>query len=206
MNFKKIKVMWISSAGLLDCQPSIGPSCASCRALKITQNNRLLRLIYETVVQKTIFLLRHGDTTVEEQTSYTITGLTLDTVYTIIVTACNMCGCGPVFITSVSLSTVTASTNPVIITSIVNPVSIIENATTTTTTTTTTATITASAITTTNPMTAAVSRDTVNTIKATTSLTVPSSNLGTTIITTTTTVIKCFGMYVSIVTTYTATI
>ena len=31
------------------------------RALKITQNNRLLCRIYETVVPKTIFLLRHGD-------------------------------------------------------------------------------------------------------------------------------------------------
>ena len=32
--------------------------------------------------------------TVEEQTSYTITGLTLDTVYTITVTAANVyCGC-----------------------------------------------------------------------------------------------------------------
>ena len=37
------------------------PGCARCRALKITQNNRLLRRIYETVVPKTIFLLRHGD-------------------------------------------------------------------------------------------------------------------------------------------------
>ena len=42
-------------------QPAIRPGCARCRALKITQNNRLLRRIYETVVPKTIFLLRHGD-------------------------------------------------------------------------------------------------------------------------------------------------
>ena len=41
--------------------------------------------------------------TVEEQTSYTITGLTLDTVYTITVSAANMCGQSPEFRTSVSL-------------------------------------------------------------------------------------------------------
>ena len=40
-----------------------------------------------------------------EQTSYTITGLTLDTVYTITVTAANMCGDGPKFRTSVSFPT-----------------------------------------------------------------------------------------------------
>ena len=38
-------------------QPAVRPGCARCRALKITQNNRLLRRIYETVVPKTIFLL-----------------------------------------------------------------------------------------------------------------------------------------------------
>ena len=46
--------------GLTGCrpasQPAVRPSCAICRALKITQNNRLLRRIYETVVLKTIFL------------------------------------------------------------------------------------------------------------------------------------------------------
>ena len=43
--------------------------------------------------------------TVDEQTSYTITGLTLDTFYTITVTAANMCGSGPEFSTSVSFPT-----------------------------------------------------------------------------------------------------
>ena len=43
--------------------------------------------------------------TVEEQSSYTITGLTLDTVYTITVTATNRCGIGPEYSTSVSLTT-----------------------------------------------------------------------------------------------------
>ena len=43
--------------------------------------------------------------TLTEQTSYTITGLTLDTVYTITVTAANMCGRGPDFNTSISFPT-----------------------------------------------------------------------------------------------------
>ena len=42
-------------------QPNVRPDCARCRALKITQNNRLLRRIYETVFLKTTFLLRHGN-------------------------------------------------------------------------------------------------------------------------------------------------
>ena len=40
--------------------------------------------------------------TLTEQTSHTITGLTLDTVYAITVFAANMCGTGPGFSTSVS--------------------------------------------------------------------------------------------------------
>ena len=36
------------------CQPAVRPGCARCKALKITQNNRLLCRIYETVVLKTI--------------------------------------------------------------------------------------------------------------------------------------------------------
>ena len=71
--------------------------------------------------------------TVQEQTSYTITRLTLDTVYTITVSAANRCGNGLEFSTSVSLSTdsttssisptVTASSNPMTITSTANPIS-----------------------------------------------------------------------------------
>ena len=68
---------------------------------------------------------------VANQTSYTITGLTLDTVYTVTVAATNTCGDGPEFRTTVSLftdttfttstisPTVTASTNHV--TTTVNP-------------------------------------------------------------------------------------
>ena len=42
--------------------------------------------------------------TLIKQSSHTITGLTLDTVYTITVTANNKCGTGPEYSTSVSLS------------------------------------------------------------------------------------------------------
>ena len=43
--------------------------------------------------------------TLIEESSYTITGLTLDTVYTITVTASNICGQGPEYRTNVSLTT-----------------------------------------------------------------------------------------------------
>ena len=71
--------------------------------------------------------------TVIEQTSYTINGLALDTVYTITVAAANPCGSAPEFSTSIILATVTTSTtfiissyvvasaNPTIIISTVNP-------------------------------------------------------------------------------------
>ena len=102
--------------------------------------------------------------TLTEQSSYTITGLTFDTIYTIFVIAANRCGTGPEFTTSISLSadttsttssispTVTTSTNPMTIMSTANP-----NAATVTTTdvtitdtTTTVTTITSSTIATTS--------------------------------------------------------
>ena len=43
--------------------------------------------------------------TLIEQSSYTITGLILDTVYTITVTASNRCGQGPEYITSALIPT-----------------------------------------------------------------------------------------------------
>ena len=43
--------------------------------------------------------------TLTKQSSYTITGLTLDTVYTITVTAANRCGTGPEYRTNVSFYT-----------------------------------------------------------------------------------------------------
>ena len=89
-----------------------------------------------------------------EQTSYTITGLILDTVYTITVTAANDCGSGPEYRNSIMLSTdvtsntsriipsVTASTNSMnititnssstIVTATTNPITISTNANTTT--------------------------------------------------------------------------
>ena len=72
------------------------------------------RLSNDSSVVQTVSLI--------EQSSYTITGLTLDIVYTITVTASNRCGTGPGYSTNFSLSagitsaisaTVTASLNPV---------------------------------------------------------------------------------------------
>ena len=66
--FAQVPHTWANTAhcrSLVSCipfpQPAVRPGCTRCRALKITQNNRLLCRIYETVVPKTIFLLRHGD-------------------------------------------------------------------------------------------------------------------------------------------------
>ena len=88
-------------------------------------------------------------------TSYTIYGVTLDTVYTITVNALNSCGYGPDFITSVHVSlstactispTVIVSTTPMTIVSTANPstttIAFISSSTTTTTITTTTVTST----------------------------------------------------------------
>ena len=61
--------------------------------------------------------------TLIEQSSYTITGLTLDTVYTITVTASNKCGTGPEYSTSVSLTTDTTSSNTSAITYIMTTTS-----------------------------------------------------------------------------------
>ena len=57
LNFKNFEDHVISSHS----QPAVRPGCARFRTLKITQNNGLLRRIYETVVPKTIFLLCHGN-------------------------------------------------------------------------------------------------------------------------------------------------
>ena len=60
--------------------------------------------------------------TLIEQSSYTITGLTLDTVYTITVTASNRCGQGPEYRTSVSLTTdATSITSSLLISAGANP-------------------------------------------------------------------------------------
>ena len=96
--------------------------------------------------------------TLTERTSYTITGLTLDTVYTITVTARNDCDRGPEFTTSVLFSANTVSTilniSPTTITTIsatTTAISVTTTATSTasiTNTTTITSTITTTAITT----------------------------------------------------------
>ena len=72
--------------------------------------------------------------TLIEQSSYTITGLTLDTVYTITVTAANRCGQGPEYRTSVSFSTDTFSRINPTFTANINPMTINSNATITITT------------------------------------------------------------------------
>ena len=121
----------------------------------------------------------------KEQTSYTITGLTLDTVYTITVTALNRCGAGPEFTTRITFSAdtistissispaVTASTNPMTIMSTVNPNAATTTIATTSTTqlSTTTATVKMNPSTTTTiSMTTTVSRDT-DTTSSTTKIT-----------------------------------
>ena len=109
--------------------------------------------------------------TLMKQTSYTITGLTLDTVYTITVTAANTCGAGPEFTTDISLSadttsttssispTVTANTNPMTIMSTANP-----NTATTTTDVTSTDTTTTTAISNTTATTSTIQLNTTTTI------------------------------------------
>ena len=70
-----------------------------------------------------------------EQLSYTITGLTLDTVYTITVTASNRCGQGPEYRTTISLTTdITSTITPTIIAS-TNTITIVSTATPSTTST-----------------------------------------------------------------------
>ena len=67
-------------------------------------------------------------------TSYTITGLTLDTVYTITVTATNRCGQGPEYTTSVSLTadTISITSSPTTTTTVMGPSTIITNSVTST--------------------------------------------------------------------------
>ena len=126
--------------------------------------------------------------TLREQTSYTITGLTLDTVYTITVTAANICGAGPEFVTSISLSTNTTSTTSSIsptVTAITNPMTIISTASSVTITTSTSVVATTAAmiypsVTMNKSITTTVSRNIT-----TTTNTVNITSLGVTLTTTT---------------------
>ena len=68
-------------------------------------------------------------------TSYTITGLTLDTVYTLTVTAYNVCGTGPEYRTNISLTTdITSATSSPAVTACINTMAIMATANPTTTT------------------------------------------------------------------------
>ena len=97
------------------------------------------------------------NSTVTEQSSYTITGLTLDTVYTITVTASNRCGQGPEYRTSVLLiADSTSITSSITLTATAGTTFVTTtNAITiniTTTTATTTASTTTAIISTSNAM------------------------------------------------------
>ena len=63
MNFKKFEnhLMVLSASQPVSQPNNVRPGCTRCRVLKLTQNNKLLRRIYETVIPKTIFLLHHGN-------------------------------------------------------------------------------------------------------------------------------------------------
>ena len=89
-------------------------------AVNITKNNESLSIVvqWDAVDDSlpTTYTVTWADdrdfddvATVEEDTSYTITGLTLDTVYTITVTAANKCGDGSEVRASVLFSTGTTS-------------------------------------------------------------------------------------------------
>ena len=131
-----------------------------------------------------------GTAAVEEHTSYTITGLTLDTVYTITVTAANRCGSGPDFRASVSLSTdttsttstisptVTASTIPMTTTG--NPNSISNPSTTTMTTNSITTTVNGNADVSTSRNSDTSTMTTTSSITIATNSTVSSTNTPTT--------------------------
>ena len=66
-----------------------------------------------------------------EQTSYTITGLTLDAVYIITVTAANMCDQGPEFSTTISISADASSRSRSISRTVTNPSSTLNSSETT---------------------------------------------------------------------------
>ena len=143
--------------------------------------------------------------TLTEQSSYTITGLTLDTVYTITVTASNMCGLGPEYKTSVSLvhiittssiSPTTTTTHSIISTTIPTSIAVTTAVTSSSITTTTILIITPSR-TTTDLLTATVSRiatTTTNLHATITTTTVEDSS----IVTVTTTITNNLCTYISV--------
>ena len=97
----------------------VGPSALTVNLTKKFENSSIVvqwdAVDDSLITTYTLTWTRAGGSlqvaTVIEQTSYTITGLTLNIVYAISVTASNMCGSGSGFNTSVSLSAVTISTS-----------------------------------------------------------------------------------------------
>ena len=91
-----------------------GPSALTVNIVKNTENSSIvvqwdevdnfLTTTYIVTWTSERDYITHPVTLIE-QSSYTITGLTLDTVYTITVTASNRCGQGPEYRTSASLTT-----------------------------------------------------------------------------------------------------
>ena len=95
-----------------------GPSALTVNIMKNIESSSIV-LQWDAVDDSlpttyTIIWTDEGDlfeaATLTEQTSYTITGLTLDTVYTITVSPANICGNGPEFSTNIPFSTDTTST------------------------------------------------------------------------------------------------
>ena len=121
----------------------------------------------------------HGVATVDEQTSYTITGLTLDTVYTITVTAFNRCGDGPEFRTSIAFSIDATSTTSTAMTTTANPSSTSNPSTTNMTTNSITNTVNGNAD-------ISSSRNLDSTMSMTTTVTIPSIHITTNMIVTST--------------------
>ena len=62
-------------------------------------------LLTEYTVNWTSITIPMQSATVTDQSSYTITGLTLDTVYTVIVSATDKCGTSPESTASITIST-----------------------------------------------------------------------------------------------------
>ena len=102
------------------CKYFTGPSALTVNIIKnIESASIVVQWDAVDLTTYTIFWTNERDlfevATVTEQTSYTITGLTLDTVYTITVSAANMCGDRSEFRTSISFPTGIRTTSPSLI-------------------------------------------------------------------------------------------
>ena len=155
--------------------------------MNVTKNIESSSIVVQwDVVDATIYTVTwtddrdlHGVDTVDEQTSYTITGLTLDTVYTITVSAANRCGSGPDFRTTVLLSTDTTSTTSTTMTTTVNPSSTSSPSITTMTTNSITNTVNGNAD-------ISYSRNLYSTMTTTSTVTNPGINIATNMVVTST--------------------